>query len=78
MTLFTRIPKHAHWQFLAFDSKEPGPQGMAYMGAVQVDVVANSYDAALRQVQEYRPLTGDRAGYELRFVTEHLEGHCKN
>lgn len=73
-----RIPAHAHYQFLAYDSKEPGPQGMAYMGAVSVDVVAGTYAEALKKAEAYRPPTGDRAGYELRAITEHLAGTCKN
>lgn len=72
-----KIPPHFHWLFIAYDSKEPGPQGMAYMGAVNVDVVAKNYDEALRRAEYLRPRTGDRAGYELRSVVEHIAGTCK-
>lgn len=69
-----RIPAHAHWFFMAYDSKDEVQQVL--YGAVEVDVVASTYDEARRKVEEYRPRTGDKAGYQLKRLVEHLPGFC--
>jgi hypothetical protein len=68
---------HTHWLFYAYDSKDPiNPD--VYFGAVQVDVVAERYDQALQQAKQRRPATGEKAGWDLKSVVDHLPGHCKN
>jgi hypothetical protein len=68
--------KHTHWLFVAFDSKDP-VQPDRYFGAVQVDVVAESYDQAYQRAQQLRPRSSENAGWDLKSVVDHLPGHCR-
>src|SRR5690242_7897429 len=79
---------HIHWLLWAYERKSPNEQGgYLYHSNVPIDVIAPTYEEALKRAMEICPLAARystdarqliHAGYDLMQVTEHLEGQCTN
>ncbi len=73
------VARHIHWIVVAY--RDFDVQSGNYIDTTSIDVLASSYAEAMQRAMQLVPKQvkggGERAGYHLVNVIEHIEGFCK-